>query len=272
MRPMTIIEVAAAIGAVEFPDLPGRPITGVSTDSRSTRSGDLFFALRGPHFDGHNFVARAIAMGAEAAVVEAGRADAVPEWCRNRLFVVGNARRALLSLAAGYRATLDALVIGVTGSCGKTTTKDLIHAILSRAMDGVASRGSFNNDVGVPLTLFEMDESHEYAVVEIGANAHGEIAELAAVAAPRVGVITCIRPVHLEGFGSVEGVAKAKSELVSALPKDGVFVYNPEEPWCFAIGILITNSASSIGLYTESSFWRRPFGTFTVTNLRSSIS
>jgi UDP-N-acetylmuramoyl-tripeptide--D-alanyl-D-alanine ligase len=221
--------VADALAAQKTPPLLNETVVGVSTDSRTVGKGDLFFALRGDSFDGHQFVSRAVGRGAVAAVVEADRMGDIPPWCRERVFVVENSRRALARLAARYRATLNATVVGVTGSCGKTTTKDLISAVLSARMRGTASKRSFNNDIGVPLSLFDVEEHHEFAVIEIGANAPGEIADLAAVAAPRVGVITCIRPVHLEGFGSMQGVVRAKSELVDTLPRDGVFVFNPEE-------------------------------------------
>ncbi len=229
MKPIDFRRIARAVGAVETPACMDGFAAGVSTDSRSVKCGDLFFALRGERFDGHNFVPRAIGLGASAAVVNERSLERMPEWCRGKLFVVDETRKALLRLAAEYRSSLKTTVICVTGSCGKTTTKDLLHAALSAGMNGIASRESFNNDVGVPLTLFDIEDSHDFAVVEIGANAPGEIAELAAVAAPRIGLITCIRPVHLEGFKSLDGVARAKSELVDALPADGVFAFNPEE-------------------------------------------
>jgi UDP-N-acetylmuramoyl-tripeptide--D-alanyl-D-alanine ligase len=229
MNPMNLWDVALALDAIEHPrPLEGR-IEGVSTDSRTVGPDELFFALRGDRFDGHGFVSKAIGRGAAAAVVSRDGLSRVPDWCRDRVFVVRDTREALLDLAAAYRSRLGATIVAVTGSCGKTTTKDLIHAVLSVQMRGVSSQKSYNNDVGVPLTVFEVEEHHDYAVLEIGANAHGEIDELAAVAEPRIGVITNIRPVHIEGFGSLEGVARAKGELVRWLPRDGVFVFNPAE-------------------------------------------
>lgn len=217
---MRLSEAAAVTGGtvhggdVEF--------AGLSTDSRTCAPGELFVTLHGPNHDGHDFLPAAHSRGAAAALAEHGPAP-LP------LLAVANARVAMGRLAASWRARHDVDVVGVTGSNGKTTVKEMIAAILAQDAPALATRGNLNNDIGVPLTLARLDATHRRAVVEMGANHPGEIAGLARMAKPRVGVITCIAPAHLEGFGSVEGVARAKGELIAGLPEDGVAVVNADD-------------------------------------------
>lgn len=197
------------------------PFAGVSTDSRTVAAGELFVALRGPSFDGHDFLATARARGAAGALVEHAQ-PSLP------CVVVDDARRALGRLAGAWRARMEVDTVAITGSNGKTTVKEMVAAILAQDAPVLATRGNLNNDIGVPLTLARLDARHRRLVVEMGANHRGEIAALAALARPRVGVITLIAPAHLEGFGSIEGVARAKGELFEALPADGVAVVNAD--------------------------------------------
>jgi UDP-N-acetylmuramoyl-tripeptide--D-alanyl-D-alanine ligase len=184
--------------------------------------------LPGARVDGHDFVPALLEKGAAAAVVS--RDVAVPERFRDRLVRVPDTLRALGASAHAFRKEWDGLVIGVTGSNGKTTTREMIHHILSRYMPCKRSPKSFNTNVGVPLTIFQIDPEDRALVAEMGANAPGEIAELAAIAEPDVGVITCVGESHLEGFGSLDGVAAGKSELIAGLPRHGAAVLNADDP------------------------------------------
>ena len=199
--------------------------TGVSTDSRTLNRGQLFFALRGERFDGHAYVAAAAARGAAGAVVEHATESGIPQ------LVVPDALAALAASARAWREASDALVLGVGGSNGKTTTKELLAAILAGAGQTLATRGNLNNHIGVPLTLWRLKPDDRYAVIEFGANHPGEIAALAAIARPRIGLVTNAGAEHLEGFGDLAGVARAEGELFAALPADGVAVINADDPF-----------------------------------------
>jgi len=219
MMRMQLSQAAAVLGGEQHGD--DVVLCGVSTDTRTVGPGELFVALRGPNFDAHDFLDAARARGAAAALVERMPAP-LPA------IKVADARVALGRLAAHWRARHRVDTVAVTGSNGKTTVKEMIAAILARDAPVLATRGNLNNDIGVPLTLACLDDGHRRLVVEMGANHAGEIAALAAMASPRIGVITLVAPAHLEGFGSIEGVARAKGELISALPADGVAVVNAD--------------------------------------------
>ncbi|MDR9435723.1 MAG: UDP-N-acetylmuramoyl-tripeptide--D-alanyl-D-alanine ligase [Thiohalophilus sp.] len=197
---------------------------GVSTDTRQIAPGQLFVALKGPNFDGHNFVNQAIEKGAVACLLEQ------PVEGVNAI-LVPDTRLALGELAAQWRRQLPVKVVGITGSNGKTTVKEMLAAILSHEGEVLATRGNLNNDIGMPLTLLELDERHAYAVIEMGANHHGEIAYLTNIAQPDVALITNAGMAHLEGFGSVEGVAQAKGEIYAGLGKDGIAIVNHEDKY-----------------------------------------
>jgi UDP-N-acetylmuramoyl-tripeptide--D-alanyl-D-alanine ligase len=205
---------------------------GFSTDTRRLRSGDAFVALRGPNFDGHEFVPQAIAAGARAVVVEHDRPVAADVACIR----VGDGLRALGDLAAAWRRRHAVRIVGVTGSNGKTTTKEMIAAVLAACGAKVAkSAGNENNLVGVPQTLFRLDGDEDFAVVEMGMNHPGEIWRLAEIARPDVGVITNVGPAHLEGLGSIENVAAAKGEMALALGSGATLVVNGADPRLVAI-------------------------------------
>lgn len=203
-------------------------VTGVSIDSRTSAPGDAFFAIRGSLQDGHAFVAHARARGAACAVVThlppgLGDAGDFP------LVLVEDTTAALQRLAASHRRRYTLPVVAITGSNGKTTTKELAAAVLATRLGVLKAEGSYNNQWGVPLTLLALDASHQAAVVELGMNAFGEIAALAALCLPTVGVVTSIAPAHLAGVGSLEGVQKAKGELVEAVPPEGTVVLNGDD-------------------------------------------
>ena len=215
---MRLLDIAQATGG----RLVGadRLVRVFNTDSRQAVPESLFIALRGERFDAHDFAAMAIDGGAVAVIVERQLNVTVPQ------IVVADSRRALGDLARAWRRRCPATVVGLTGSAGKTTVKEMIASILRQDGETLATIGNLNNDIGVPLTLFRLNDSHRYAVIEMGANHAGEIAYCAAIAEPSVAAITLIGAAHLEGFGSIEGVARAKSEIYSALPANGCAVLN----------------------------------------------
>lgn len=186
-----------------------RNFRGVSSDSRTLRSGELFFALQGPNFDGAKFVSMAQEKQAAAAVVPQAMETALP------LIVVDDTLLALGKLAAAWRNKMPARVIGITGSNGKTTLKELVANCLALSANTLATHGNLNNEIGMPLMLLRIAPEHQFAVIEMGANHAGEIAYLASLANPEIVVITNAGPAHLEGFGSLAGVVAAKSEILS---------------------------------------------------------
>jgi UDP-N-acetylmuramoyl-tripeptide--D-alanyl-D-alanine ligase len=200
-----------------------RAFTSVSTDTRTLKAGALFVALTGPNFDGHDFVAAAAECGAVGALVSRPVSVALPQ------VVVEDPLAALSLFAREWRRQFHICVIGVTGSNGKTTTKELIGSILSRLGPTLVTRGNLNNHIGVPLMLLELTVAHRYAVIEMGANHLGEIAHLASIAEPTIGIVTNAGAAHLEGFGSLQGVATGKGEMFRALPVEGVAVVNADD-------------------------------------------
>lgn len=197
--------------------------TGVSIDSRKLAAGELFVALSGPNFDGHAFVAAAAERGAVGAVVARPVDVALPQ------VVVGDTERALQQAAMAHRDTFEGPVVAVAGSNGKTTTKELVRAILAQRGPVHATRGNLNNHLGVPLTLLQIESTHRAAVVELGANHAGEVAVLTRFAAPTVGIVTNAGAEHLEGFGSLEGVARAEGELFAGLAHGAAAVLNADD-------------------------------------------
>ena len=203
-----------------------RDAAGVSTDSRTLQSGQLFFALSGPNFNGNQFASQALDKGAIAVIV-----DEDLKISDNRVIRVENTLTSLQTLSTEHRTTLGTTIIALTGSNGKTTTKELIHSVLSSTFNTVATQGNLNNHIGVPLTLLSLKEDTEIGVVEMGANHPGEIALLANIAQPDAGLITNFGKAHLEGFGSLEGVVKAKSELYDYLNNtSGLIFANTDDP------------------------------------------
>ena len=214
-------------GEVVAGTLPDR-LAGVSTDSRSRAPGAVFVALKGERFDGHDFAAAALAGGAAAAVVSR---DTGPAGAAGGCIIrVDDTLRALAGIAATHRSKFLLPVVAVSGSNGKTTTKDMLTGILAGRMEVLSTEGSLNNEIGVPLVLLKLASSHEAAVIEMGMNAPGELAALAAAARPDRAIITNVGRAHLEGLGTVEGVAKAKAELAEAVAREGgVLILNADD-------------------------------------------
>lgn len=215
--------------AVRFASLKGKSFTGVSTDSRSIAPGVLFVALRGEHFDGNKFVDAARERGALAAIVDAKGAGAVASDIP--LLVVDDTVKALGTLANVYREKFEIPILGIAGSNGKTTTKEMIAAVLARKYRTLSTEGNLNNHVGVPQTLFRLEKSHEIAVVEMGTNHPGELALLCSIARPTMGLITNIGREHLEFFSDLETVEQEECSLFAALKEKGstVFVNDDDE-------------------------------------------
>jgi UDP-N-acetylmuramoyl-tripeptide--D-alanyl-D-alanine ligase len=207
-----------------------RPIRGAAVDSRLVEPGQVFVALPGERTDGHRYLAEAAVAGATALVVSRPVPDAVLDALGDvTVLSVSDAVVALGALAAGWRARFDPLVVGVTGSIAKTSTKEAIAAVLGTTYRTLRSEGNRNNEIGLPLTLLRLGRDHRAAVLEMGMYAGGEIADLARMARPKIGVVTAVLGVHLSRMGSLAAIERAKGELVEALPSDGVAVLNQDD-------------------------------------------
>jgi UDP-N-acetylmuramoyl-tripeptide--D-alanyl-D-alanine ligase len=228
MEPLRFSDILRATGGEPAGPVQGDPVVPeITTDSRRIGRGALFVPIRGKKQDAHRFIPEAFLAGAGFALAARdAELDRVPA----NVIRVADTTRALGDLARFHRTRFDVPVIGITGSCGKTTTKEMMRLVLGP--DVVASPASFNNEIGVPLTLLQMDRRTRAAVVEIGTNAPGEIAHLASIARPTVGVVTNVEEAHLERLGSLRGVMKEKSALLAALPADGAAVVNADNYWC----------------------------------------
>lgn len=225
MASFTGEEILAATGGHLYAGAERKVFTGVSTDSRKIRPGELFVALEGENFDGHEFAARAVECGAAGVVVS--RPVNVPHGAA--MILVPDTGKALQDLASFHRRRFALPVVAVTGSNGKTTTKDMIAAVLGTKMAVLKTVANYNNEIGLPLTLLNLTAQHQAAVVELGMRGKGQIASLAAVALPNIAVVTNVGETHLGLLGSLANIAAAKRELVEALPPDGVAVLNADD-------------------------------------------
>ncbi len=215
-------------------------------DSRHVEPGDVFWGLPGRHCDGSEFAGEAFARGAAAVVVS--RPLPAPEG--GKALIVNDALEALHAWAAWRRQQFRGTVIGVTGSVGKTTTRQMIHTILSHKLRGTCSPRNYNNHIGLPLSMLQMEPDDDYAVLEMGASGPGEIASLTALCRPTIGVITHVGDAHLGGFGTRQGIADAKAELLDALPEDGFAVLG-EDPWLRRLRRRSAASTSMVGRGTD---------------------
>lgn len=255
---------------------PQKNVKGICTDSRKVSSGDLFVALVGEHFDAHDFLTTALGQKAAASLVEADRVG-------NRLLGlpqirVTNSRKALADLSSAYRRGFDLPIIALTGSNGKTSTKRFLHSVLETRFRVCSSPASFNNDIGVPLSLLQLGEATGVAVFEIGTNHPGEIKPLTEMVKPSIGVLTSIGRSHLEFFGSVESVAYEKGFLAEAIPPDGLFFVNGEIPFLEKILSRVKASIVKVGFGKENDWilhrWKMGYKgmSFSITNPRLGLT
>jgi UDP-N-acetylmuramoyl-tripeptide--D-alanyl-D-alanine ligase len=241
-----IEDVAAAVGGRISGDPAAVVVRGASVDSRRVAAGSLFVALRGEREDGHAYVADALRAGAVAALVE--RPVELPPELDVPQVVASDALRALGDLAAWWRARHAVRVVGVTGSTGKTIAKEIIADVLSRGLRTLRSEGNLNSESGLPMTLLRLDASHEAAVLEMGMYTTGEIARLAEIARPEVGVVLAVHATHLERAGSIERIALAKAELPAGLPPEGLAVLNADDPRVSAMRRVTPATVMTFGL------------------------
>jgi UDP-N-acetylmuramoyl-tripeptide--D-alanyl-D-alanine ligase len=264
--------IATACGGELLSGAGQTPVRRVCTDSRQAQAGDLFFALRGEHFDGHNFLDDAARKGAVAVVVEVGREKGEGRKEKAGLpgrpalalrtshlgcavVAVADTRKALGRLAAEYRKDFGLPITAIGGSNGKTTTKDLVASVVKQKLATVWSEASFNNDIGVPLTLLKLGKTHQAAVLEVGTNHPGELAPLVKMIQPRYGVITSIGREHLEFFGDLAGVAREQAALGELLPAQGKLFVNGDDAWTEGIAGRTRAAVVRAG-FSDANDWR----------------
>jgi UDP-N-acetylmuramoyl-tripeptide--D-alanyl-D-alanine ligase len=224
---MTLIRAAKLLGCPELEALEhdADSFSGITTDSRKVSKGQLFAALGGEKVDGHDYAESAVHDGAAALLVSKVLDLPVPQLLVKDVLV------ALGQLAEEWRSEINPAVVGITGSNGKTTTREMVSRILELDAKVLSTCGNYNNELGLPLTLFRLEHDHQFAVLELGASKRGDIRYLSNISSPDIGLITNIGPAHLQGFGDQEGVARAKGELYEALPEGGVAIINADEKW-----------------------------------------
>jgi len=245
--------IATACAGEQLIGSPETLVQRVSTDSRQVQADDLFFALPGGRFDGHSFLRQAAEKGAVAVVVERERVPAGSSG--GAMIAVENTRRALGQLASKYREDFALPLVAVGGSNGKTTTKELVASVLRQRLATLWSEASFNNDIGVPLTLLRLEKSHQAAVLEAGTNHPGELAPLLKMMRPNYGVITCIGREHLEFFGDLPGVAREEGCLAEVLPADGKLLVNGDDEWTGHIAERTRAAVVRVG-FAAGNDWR----------------
>lgn len=244
--------VATACAGEQLSGSSETVVNRVCSDSRQAQAGDLFFALTGDRFDGHDFLADVAQKGVAAVVAKRSKA---PAGLKCAVIAVDDPRRALGRLAAGYRAEFTLPVVAVGGSNGKTTTKELVSAVLRQKLQTLSSEASFNNDIGVPTTLLKLEKKHQAAVLEVGTNHPGELAPLVTMIKPGLGVVTSIGREHLEFFGDLAGVAEEEGWLAEYLPAGGVLFVNGDSEWTVPIARRTHAKAVRVGLDSGND-WR----------------
>jgi UDP-N-acetylmuramoyl-tripeptide--D-alanyl-D-alanine ligase len=252
----TVAQVAGALGARAGTGLnPVARVAGVSIDSRTLRPGELFIAIHGPRHDGHDHVAGALEHGALAAVVAETQLSRYPSEVSRRCIPVADTFEALKQLARAVRSAWSGKIAGVTGSVGKTTTKEILAALLGTRLRALKSEGNLNNEYGLPLTLFRLEETHQAAVLEMGMSRRGELARLAEIARPDVGVVTRVAPAHLEFFSSVDEIALAKRELIEGLNgHESTAVLNADDRRVAAFGVFAPGRVLTYGIENPAFF------------------
>ncbi len=283
MSALTLFDLFQALVSANVEGAQQIPVAQAVIDSRQVHGGSLFIALKGETHDGHEFIAEALSRGAAAVIAEARAKNLVTpshgglgssvQWVDATshaaagslspmharvpvIFIVPSSLKALQQLARFWRRRFpDCQVIGITGSVGKSSTKELIASVLRRRFGTLKSEGNLNNEIGLPLALLQLDESYQRAVLEMGMYALGEIRELCDIAQPRLGVVTNVGPTHLERLGSIERIAQAKSELVEALPSDGVAILNGDDPLARAMKDKTRARVFFYGLEPRNDIW-----------------
>jgi UDP-N-acetylmuramoyl-tripeptide--D-alanyl-D-alanine ligase len=252
----TIAQVAGAVGSRPGPGLdPMARVAGVSIDSRTVRAGELFVAIHGPRHDGHDHVAAALDRGALAAIVAESQFGRYSDALGSRCIAVADTFQALKQFASAVRQAWGGKIAGVTGSVGKTTTKEILAALLGTRFRILKSEGNFNNEYGLPLTLFRLDETHQAAVLEMGMSRPGELSRLAEIARPDVGVVTRVAPAHLQFFASVDQIALAKRELIEGLKgRQSVAVLNADDPRVAAFASYAPGRVLTYGISNPADF------------------
>jgi len=252
----TIAQVAGALGTRPGTALdPLARVAGVSIDSRTVRAGELFIAIHGPRHDGHDHVGSALGSGAIAAVVAESQFSRFAGEIGSRCIAVVETFEALKQLASAVRQAWGGKIAGVTGSVGKTTTKEILAALLGAKLRVLKSEGNLNNEYGLPLTLLRLEETHQAAVLEMGMSRVGELKRLAAIARPDVGVVTRVAPAHLEFFSSVDEIALAKRELIEGLNgHESTAVLNADDPRVAAFGGFAPGRVVTYGIEKPAFF------------------
>lgn len=266
---LTLADVWNTLSPLPWPaHWPNRAIESIAIDSREAGRNSLFVALPGEHTDGHQYVAHAFSRGACAALVQRPVESTVPLLDTRQpitalasypaspiCILVDNTLRGLQDVAAAWRNRFSPKVIAITGSVGKTSTKELTAQVLGRRYTTLRNTGNLNNELGLPLTLLQLDETYQRVVLEMGMYDLGEITRLCEIARPAVGVITNVGPVHLERLGTIERIAAAKAELPAALPPDGVAVLNADDPLVVAMAAQTTARVFTYGLSAGADLW-----------------
>ncbi len=272
---LTLADVIEGLTEYRWAAAESQPISQVAIDSRQATPNSLFVALPGEHVDGHDYVADAFDRGAIAALVHRtldidclvldieklrSAGQATDSLILDSLILpiclkVPDSLKGLQQLATHWRARFNPRVVGITGSVGKSSTKELTWAVLRQRFNTLKSPGNLNNEIGLPLTLLRLDNSHERVVLEMGMYNLGEISELCAIAAPHVGVVTNIGPTHLERLGTIERIAQAKAELVQALPADGVAILNQDDPFVRRMAHQTRARVFTYGLIPGTDLW-----------------
>ncbi len=268
---LTLADVFEALTHTRPADAQNISITDVVIDSRLAKPGSMFVALQGETRDGHDFIGDALARGAAAVIAQAragnqGLGPSVhfidvaglqlsPRFSGPVVFIVPSSLKGLQQVAAFWRRRFNCKGIGITGSVGKSSTKELTAAVLRQRFNVLKSEGNFNNEIGLPITLLQLNDHHERAVLEMGAYAIGEITELCRIAQPAIGIVTNVGPTHLERLGSIENIAAAKSELPHALPADGVAILNGDDPLVAAMRDKTRARTFLYGLEPRNDLW-----------------
>ena len=242
---LTLSKIAEFLSATG--DFPREEVAqGYSIDTRTIKTGELFFAVKGERLDGHDYVGAAAEKGAAAAVVQKDQLHRYPE--KTRLLAVDDTLVALQTLATAVRKVWGKPLVGITGSAGKTTTKEAVAHVLGARFRVLKSEGNFNNHFGLPLMLLKLEPEHDVAVIEMGMSHAGEIRALAKIAQPEVGVVTNVAPVHLEFFDSLAGIARAKYELIESLPSNGTAVLNADDEYVSQFGRDFKGKVATYGM------------------------